>query len=520
MNTPSIFARRTVRGYEFRQGITSFAHQLADHLDLSGISVEWEQISTAAINGYGVMKLAAVPDDAVIERRTVVRYAGFVVHELLHRKYSNFSTWGENTYLRSLHNAVEDAWIERTAIAAGLTGNIRALLTDLIQQIVDESMVKVADWAAPEVYPFALAVYARGYGVNVPLAEGLEPIFAEASRRIDDCHGTGDTLRVAEWVYDQLQKQQPEQQPEQGKQSDGDADGDQSDGDQSEGDADGEAGEQGSGQEASDQVGKARAPSDSTEAMDVEPTVEGGGGCSFSEHWVTDRDNFHLGARREAPVSVPARLRHEVRRIFDNSGQTLFQRGRLSGSINVGALHQVGTTGRVFQQRRDVEGIDSAVVVCVDCSTSMRQNIGLAGSVAALLIETLQSAQVATSAVAFCDRVSIPVPFGTRVQKARDILSRLTVTGGTNDFAAIRVACDALLSRSEQRRVIFVVTDGEGCKEWAREQIRAARALGIEVIGVGIRHDVADLYGDRTSIRVDAVAELGGAVFSKIKVAA
>ena len=139
----SIFSRRSVRGYELRHGIEGFAHQTAVALGLPGVSVEWQPISTAAINQHGRMILSAVKDDAVITHRTIVRYTGFVVHELLHRKYTDFLARDNRPYVDALHNALEDAWIERRAIKAALTGNIRAVLTDLVGQIVDESMDKV-----------------------------------------------------------------------------------------------------------------------------------------------------------------------------------------------------------------------------------------------------------------------------------------------------------------------------------------------------------------------------------------
>lgn len=151
----SILNRRSVRGWELRQGVEQFAHQTAKHLGLHGIRVVWAAISTAAINGNGTMILAAVKDDAVISRATLVRYVGFVLHELLHRKYSRFDVNGDTDYLRRLHNAVEDAWIERRAIREGLTGNIKAVLTELVQQIVGESIPQVQDWADPAVYKTA-----------------------------------------------------------------------------------------------------------------------------------------------------------------------------------------------------------------------------------------------------------------------------------------------------------------------------------------------------------------------------
>lgn len=521
----SILNRRSVRGWELRQGVEQFAHQTAKHLGLHGIRVVWAAISTAAINGNGTMILAAVKDDAVISRATLVRYVGFVLHELLHRKYSRFDVNGDTDYLRRLHNAVEDAWIERRAIREGLTGNIKAVLTELVQQIVGESIPQVQDWADPAVYPFALAIYAREYGVQTPLAQGLEPIFAEATRRIDACQFSSDTLQIAKWVMQQLQTlDQPKQQPEQSKDGgQGDAQAD-AQGD-SQADAANSQGDAQAADSQAEQAGPARAPAPGQDAIEVEPNLKPGNGTvgtSWSGAGVTT-PGAHL---RPVPLhditsTVPGKLRHEVRRIFDNSGMTLFTRNRKAGSVNVHALARAGVTDRVFQQRRDVEGVDSAVVISLDVSGSMRRDIGTVVSVGAALVETLASAQVQVAVTSFASEASLVTPFGVPAAKVRQTLSRLGTGGDTNDYAAVRQATDMLLPRSEERKVIFVVTDGESTPILTRnckEQCRAAQALGITVIGVGIGIDVSHVYPN--SIRINSVSDLGNTVFTKIKLAA
>jgi Mg-chelatase subunit ChlD len=527
----SILNRRTVRGWELRQGVEQFAHQTAKHLGLYRIRVVWAAIPTAAINGNGTMILAAVKDDAVIGRATLVRYVGFVLHELLHRKYSRFDINGDTDYLRRLHNAVEDAWIERRAIREGVTGNIKAVLTELVQQIVDES--QVADWTDPATYPFALAVYAREYGVKTPLAQGLEPIFAEATRRIDACQFSSDTLEIAKWVLQQLQtldqpKQQPEQQPEQ-RPEQGNGEGDSQDDAQADGQGDGEADGQGDGQGDAqgegEQAGPARAPAPGQDAIEVEPNLKGGKG-TMGTSWTgagvtTPGAHLRPHAIHDITAAVPGKLRHEVRRIFDNSGMTMFTRNRKTGSVNVHALARAGVTDRVFKQRRDVEGIDSSVVIVLDVSGSMRRDIATVVGVGAALVETLASAQVQVAVTSFASEASLVTPFGTPAAKVRQTLSRLGTGGDTNDYAAVRQAADMLLPRSEERKVIFVVTDGESVPSITKnckEQCRAAQALGITVIGVGIGIDVSHVYPN--AIRIDSVQDLGTTVFTKIKLAA
>lgn len=160
-------------------------------------------------------------------------------------------------------------------------------------------------------------------------------------------------------------------------------------------------------------------------------------------------------------------------------------------------------------------------MISLDVSGSMRRDIGTVVSVGAALVETLASAQVQVAVTSFASEASLVTPFGTPAAKVRQTLSRLGTGGDTNDYAAVRQAADMLLPRSEERKVIFVVTDGESTPILTRnckEQCRAAQALGITVIGVGIGIDVSHVYPN--SIRINSVSDLGNTVFTKIKLAA
>jgi hypothetical protein len=211
------------KGFELRAGVVSLCQKINVAFNGEGahpVSVIWSAgCQTAAINGYGRITMADVRDDALVSRSMFERYCGFAVHELLHRKYTNFNVRGTGDYVRQLHNACEDIWIERRGIDSGLVGNIEGLLTSLINGMVQEALTQVTDWSDPRQYPFSLAVWGRRYANKVPVAQGLETIFEEASRRIDLCKNSQDTLNVAEWVFAQMQSlDQPNQKPEQGEQ--------------------------------------------------------------------------------------------------------------------------------------------------------------------------------------------------------------------------------------------------------------------------------------------------------------
>ena len=220
-------------------------------------------------------------------------------------------------------------------------------------------------------------------------------------------------------------------------------------------------------------------------------------------------------------MPVPAKLRYEVRRLFEDTATTMISPNRKAGAINARALHKFGQSDNLFQLRRDIDGIDSAVVICLDVSSSMFDDtkyIKNAIGTALALAETLDAAGVKTAIVTFGYTSSIAAGFDDRLAVKREVLSRITDGGSTNDFAAIRHSHDLLRGRPEQRKVCFVLTDGDGNVMAARRQAKGGEALGITTIGVGICHDVSHVYP--IAVRVDDPADLARVALGQIKLAA
>jgi len=250
--------------------------------------------------------------------------SGFVVHELLHRKYTLFGVNHRDQYVRTLHNAIEDAWIEHKAIQANLTGNIAVLLGALIDGMTTEGLAQVSDWSNPAQYPYVLAVYARPHAtIKVPMAEGLAPIFEEATRRTHLCKSSRDTLAVAVWVYAQLSNLPTEQPqpvnptPDGDEQGEGDesTQGNEQGNDQGQGDDQGEGEGEGDGDapttggngsprpdQGQGQGKVATAPQKGSEAMEVEPTNKApddtGSHGSFSQASAMKRNAYHVTTRK------------------------------------------------------------------------------------------------------------------------------------------------------------------------------------------------------------------------------
>lgn len=579
MNIAPLISRRSVRGIEARAGLESFAHGMCAALGLPAVTVTWRPISTAAISQSGQMLLADIGDGTEVTGQTVARYAGFILHELLHRAYTDFGARDRRPYVDRLHNALEDAWIERRAIRSGLTGNVQGLLHALLRGLLADVPADIK-WNDPAQFPFSLAVYTRGYGVTVPVPRRLMPIWKEAAARIDGCASSHDTLALAQWVFDQIQQQdqqqddqpdqgddqqQPDQGQDQGDDQQGDQGGDEQTGDQGDqsgqgddqGDDQGNQGQdkgQGKGQpgEPEDAGEPAYTPSERTDAREVEPRMEADDAAPGGAY---SRDS----ALRQTPAPtikaplwaedarVPARLRHEVKSLFQNTAREWREGGFRSGTLHRPALAKVGTgSADVFARRMSEDGVDSAVGIMLDISSSMFPScvcvsrnstshwsrggqdikreiewsaINTAVGTCLALLETLQQAQADTLVLGFGEDSYLLKDWNQQWRKVAPALRSVGHEGNTNDYRCARWLTESLMRHPAERKVLIAITDGDGNKWETAAQMKAAQALGIRVIGIGIGHDVRPVYGP-DSVRIDTLADLGRVAFSKMKAAA
>ena len=550
-------------GYELHEAVEMACHKVCSALRLRNVTVEWSPyVPTAAISQTGRILLKDVAADAIVHKTMLERYVGFVVHELLHRKYTDFSARDGRSYVDSLHNAVEDIWIERQGIKAGLTGNITGLLTSLINGMVAEALAEKIDWADPRQYPFALAVHGRRYANRVPLARGLLPIFDEASKRIDSCNTSFATLEVAQWVFAQLQSvEQPQDKPQdQPGESEGDDEGDstgeaddgagedsgEADG-ESEGEGTGEGddgagdGSEGTGGGSGDgepgEAGPATKPAPFGPAREVEPTCPdagepGGGGTYCRDRAAPSWDQpLDRGYRQfDTRSTAGGKLRYEVKRLFDDSGRCDWAVNRKAGALNVRALPSLATgSDRVFKRRDEVEGVDSAVVILLDASNSMYDNetnpttgmrecyMDHAVPAVVAIHQAVKAAGGEVLVAAFGRTISKVADWGAATVKVAKALERVPDNGSTNDAQAVRFCGNLLLKRSEERRILFVLTDGEGDVEMTRANVDTLERLGVTVIGIGIGLDVSNVYPN--NVRVNDGNALASASFKQIKLA-
>jgi cobalamin biosynthesis protein CobT len=82
----------------------------------------------------------------------------------------------------------------------------------------------------------------------------------------------------------------------------------------------------------------------------------------------------------------------------------------------------------------------------------------------------------------------------------------------------VNFAHGLLHRRTEQRKVCFVLTDGEGSPKATHDQCLSGSRLGITTIGIGIQENVSHVYPN--AVRVDKLEDMGTVAFTKLKLAA
>jgi hypothetical protein len=263
-----------------------------------------------------------------------------------------------------------------------------------------------------------------------------------------------------------------------------------------------------------------------------------------------------------ASVQHSANLRTELRRLFTRTDTASFETGKRSGRLNAGALPRAMTGGEaVFARRTAMDGFDSAVSIVIDQSSSMSgSSIRTAAQCAGVLTGMLaQCVGVRTEVLGFTDasngpsekmlaeairenerdimdafddedlaehdstqwgeyqalrgsvgrcRLNVFKTFseGAGIGYAR--LERCYASGSTPDFEALISAGRRLLKQPAGRRVLIMVTDGQGASESTMARgIQWLKRRGVVVIGLGIWSSCNEAYDYRFTI--DELSDLG-----------
>lgn len=215
--------------------------------------------------------------------------------------------------------------------------------------------------------------------------------------------------------------------------------------------------------------------------------------------------------------AVPSRLVNVLLRELHDKRPTRVLR-RESGSdvdaANVWKLRAIGDT-RVFRKVTPSSGVDAAIHILLDRSTSMRRRLTAAASSAnafAMALQRISGVQTALSVFPSTGRgvTEQLLRFRQNPAQVKAKLAALDAKGGTPTDIAITEAAVTLLNARVHKRVIVLITDGKP-DDWdfTLGAIADASRKGIDVIGVGIGQEavIEHLLPGR-SITIGEVQEL------------
>ena len=205
------------------------------------------------------------------------------------------------------------------------------------------------------------------------------------------------------------------------------------------------------------------------------------------------------GVRDEAAISiarrVSGRLAVQLKRQLESNNDVRSDPSSRGKRISRRHLHRVAHKDyRVFSHKERLPEVNTAVVSLIDVSGSMKgrkielaSQATLATSLAFGTIPFLEHAVGAFPSVKGYDHIDVIKAFPESTEQVSSRFN-LRARGQTPLPEALLWAADRLLQRSEERRIIFVATDGAPNDPESTKQILAQLyRLGIEVHGLGIQ---------------------------------
>ncbi|MCU8005810.1 VWA domain-containing protein [Shewanella sp. SM96] len=190
-----------------------------------------------------------------------------------------------------------------------------------------------------------------------------------------------------------------------------------------------------------------------------------------------------------------AKLKNPLKRIFHDQNYVNNSYKNRGKSISSSRLASVGVgNSKVFESETIHRSPNAAIALMVDKSGSMREaDMIMANSVAYSLSTALDGIHGVESMVGYYPvsddssdqyKVAVVKPFGEKKSQAA---FNMNSAGGTPTAEAITTAVSYLVTRSEPRKLLFVITDGDPNSESQTEKaIADALALGVKVFGIGI----------------------------------
>lgn len=511
--------------------------------------------------GDRVIYLPVLPVDVDAELSTLLW--GFIHHEAGHSRHTDLQLASEpelaaDSFLLFLFQALEDVRMESAHIA--LYPGAHRVLNDLITLLVNIGFFGAPDskdavhnaFQAFVLYflrstvlkQSALSTFSSvarrcleqhlGAGIVVRLIAELQPIRTASS--------TSDALslafRVRDFLKEEMEKQKDNPPPPADAQS-GDTDSSEytdssspSTSDDTEGRADDNSQQSSSASNGADNDDSTEAISSLLAGGDIDESLGDLGDAlsqtisdqiqSDPQHKVAlpKTESTDVAYRDDAAIRdarmVSTRLAVQLKRQLESFNDLVAEPTKRGKRLSRRHLSRVAFKDyRVFTNRERQPELNTAVVSLIDASSSMQSEdrIGLAIQsllATGLALDTLKNVSHAVGAFpgrTNHERVALIKDFS---ETSTVVSSRFSQSprGSTPMAEALLWAANKLVQCSEERRLIFVATDGyPNDSDSTRRIIAHLRKLGIEVHGLGIQVDDQQELFDSFS-QVDNLASL------------
>jgi hypothetical protein len=216
-------------------------------------------------------------------------------------------------------------------------------------------------------------------------------------------------------------------------------------------------------------------------------------------------------------LSTPAKLRRDVTRAVRSPDLSDIEHYQTKGRFDRRAYTRAEAgASTVFRRMSEAKGQAAAVSLLLDLSSSMAGERAIVATCLALhLGDALKAASVPFEIGGFVTPHGHGGNNGVHLIKryedgwigTRDQVTLMTnmPTGGTAMLPGMKFMVDRLVKRGNvSRRILLVLTDGEDnySRESNRAMVKAARAKGVEIIGIGVQHDASPAFGKANHIHV------------------
>ncbi len=217
-------------------------------------------------------------------------------------------------------------------------------------------------------------------------------------------------------------------------------------------------------------------------------------------------------------------LRRRLSNELEAVAQSHRRIGRTGTRLATNRLYRLETMNpRVFERVEQGIAVNTAVTILIDASGSMSSRITLAVDAALGLYSALDKLYGVSAAVATfpayvdgSEGVKVIADFNDTLRTRADCFTGVSATGGTPLAEAMLWAGSNLVPRKEERKILFICTDGEPNNgEKVKQMKQMLEEEGVEIMCLGIGHDAHDYFPDSRTIH--SIAEMPHAVFQMMQ---